>query len=116
MHELSICRSIVGIVEEHAARRQVRSVHLDIGQLRQVVPETLIFSWEIAVNATPLEGAELEVNYIAGSFDCIACGRTTQIDVPYFRCECGSADIEVTAGRELLVTSLDVAGPEPIGG
>ena len=116
MHELSICQSIVGIVEEAADGRPVETVRLDVGQLRQIVPDTLVYSWDIVVGGTPLEGATLDVNYIKGSFGCASCGRTTEIDIPVFRCQCGSSDVEVTTGQELLVTSLDLAAPEPTGG
>lgn len=110
MHELSICSSIAAIVEQHADGRGVDAVHLDIGQLRQVVPDTLVYSWDIVVQGTALDGAALDVNYIPGSFDCAACGSTTQIEVPVFRCACGSIDVEVTAGQELLVRSLTLRG------
>ena len=116
MHELSICRSIAAIVEEAAAGRAVATVHVDVGELRQVVPDTLAYSWGIVVSGTTLDGVGLEVNHIPGSFDCSTCGRTTRIDVPMCRCECGSADVEVTAGQELLVTSLDLAPPRRVGG
>lgn len=116
MHELSICQSIAKIVEDAASGRTVRTVHLDVGELRQVVPATLVYSWEIVVGGTALDGAILEVNHIPGSFDCASCGRTTKIDIPVFRCGCGSADVEVTAGQELLVTSLDLATPDAVRG
>lgn len=41
MHELAICGSIADIVKRRAADRQVAAVHLRIGQLRQIVPDTL---------------------------------------------------------------------------
>ena len=116
MHELSICQSIAEIVEEAAEGRTVETVRLDVGQLRQVVPDTLVHSWEIVTRGTPLDGTQLEIEYIPGSFDCASCGRTTSIDIPMFRCECGSIDVDVTAGQELMVTSLDLARPEPMGG
>jgi Zn finger protein HypA/HybF involved in hydrogenase expression len=30
--------------------------------------------------------------------------------VPMFRCECGSTDVAVTSGQELLVRSLELVG------
>jgi Zn finger protein HypA/HybF involved in hydrogenase expression len=41
---------------------------------------------------------------------CRACGATTPIEVPVFRCTCGSTDVDVTSGQELLVRSLEFAG------
>lgn len=116
MHELSICTSLVAIVEQHAAGRQVDQVRLDIGHLRQVVPDTLVYSWEIVTEGTPLAGSRLEINHIPAVIQCRSCGATTTIDVPVFRCGCGSTETDLVAGRELLVTSLELAVIEQAGG
>lgn len=109
MHELSICTSIQSIVADHAAGRPVRIVHLDIGHLRQVIPDTLAYSWDIVVADSPLAGSELAINHIAATLVCRSCGASTTIEVPVFRCPCGSAEIDLTSGRELQVTSLELA-------
>ncbi|MEO1063335.1 MAG: hydrogenase maturation nickel metallochaperone HypA [Actinomycetota bacterium] len=111
MHELSICTSIAAIAGEHAAGRAVEEVHLDIGHLRQVVPETLEYSWALVVEDSPLAGSTLVVNHIPAALECRSCAATTTIDVPVFRCgTCGSTDVTVTSGDELLVRSLELAG------
>jgi hydrogenase nickel incorporation protein HypA/HybF len=110
MHELSICTSIARIVEQHAAGRPVDRVMLDVGHLRQVVPETLRYSWEIVVSDTDLAGSSLVIEHVPAVIACRSCGTDTIIDVPVFRCGCGSTDVEVTSGRELLVRSLEFAG------
>ncbi|MEM9746197.1 MAG: hydrogenase maturation nickel metallochaperone HypA [Actinomycetota bacterium] len=112
MHELSICTSLAAIVTEHAAGRDVARVHLDVGHLRQVVPETLRYSWEVVTTDPPLAGSELVINHIPATLDCRSCGARTTIEFPVFRCSsCGSTDTEVTSGQELLVTSLDLVDP-----
>jgi hydrogenase nickel incorporation protein HypA/HybF len=116
MHELSICSSIAAIVSEHAAGRPVERVVLDVGYLRQVVPDTLMYSWELIVAGTPLERAVLVVNHIRAVIECRSCGAATTIELPVFRCPCGSIDIEVTAGEELLVRSLDITDITDITG
>lgn len=109
MHELSICSSIAAIVSEHAAGRPVERVVLDVGYLRQVVPDTLMYSWELIVAGTPLERSALVINHIPAVIECRSCGTATTIELPVFRCPCGSIDTEVTAGEELLVRSLDIS-------
>ena len=47
MHELSISSAIVDTALRHAGGRRVTSVALRVGALRQVVPESLKFYFEI---------------------------------------------------------------------
>lgn len=110
MHELSICRAIAGIVTEHAAGRTVERVQLDVGHLRQVVPDTLIYCWAIVVADSPLADAQLDINDVPARLSCRSCGASTEISVPVFRCgSCQSIEVEVISGDELLVTSLELA-------
>lgn len=108
MHELSICAAIARIVEEHAAGQPVEIVRIDVGHLRQVVPETLRYSWELVVADTPLAGSVLEVNHIPLVVRCATCGESTTLDQPVLRCACGSTDVTLTSGEELLVRSLEL--------
>ena len=109
MHELSICTSLAAIVDEHAAGRRVERVLIDVGHLRQVVPDTLAYSWEFVVTDTPLAGSVLVINHIPATIACRVCGVSTIIQVAVFRCGCGSIDVEVTSGQELLVRSLELS-------
>lgn len=108
MHELSICASIARIVEEHAEGRPVEVVRIDVGHLRQVVPETLRSSWELVVADGPLAGSVLEVNHIPLVVRCDACGESTTLGTPVLGCPCGSTDVTLTSGEELLVRSLEL--------
>jgi hydrogenase nickel incorporation protein HypA/HybF len=114
VHELSICTALASIVERHADGRAVARVHLDVGHLRQVVPDTLRFSWELVVAGTALEGSVLDVNHVPAAIRCRTCGEHTTLSAPVFRCGCGSTLVDVVAGDELVVTSLDLlALPAP---
>ena len=110
MHELSLCRTIVGITERAAAGRQVAAIFLDVGQLRQVVPETLVYCWTVVTESSPLEGSELRVNSIPAVISCSSCGTDTTLrGVPMLVCgSCGSGAVTVTSGEEFLVRSIDV--------
>ena len=109
MHELSICTAIAKIAHQAAAGRPVERVRVDIGHLRQVVPDTLRHSWEMVVFGTPLDSVPLEVREVAAVIECRTCGSQTTLDDPIFRCAaCGSTETFVVSGDELLVTSLDL--------
>jgi hydrogenase nickel incorporation protein HypA/HybF len=109
MHELSIAESVVRIASDHAAGRQVYRVELRVGHLRQVVPSALEFAFELVAQGTPLEGAELVIEDVPAVGLCRACGVESEMsDFPLACARCGALDLEVLAGEELLVDSLEL--------
>lgn len=112
MHELSICASIADIVRRRAQQRHVTTIHLRIGRLRQIVPETLEYCWSVLSSETELDGSTLDVEYVPARITCVTCSASTDLDeLPLFMCsECGGVDVSVISGEEFLVTALDLAG------
>jgi hydrogenase nickel incorporation protein HypA/HybF len=109
VHELSIAQAIVAIAETHADGRRVTSVEVRIGRLRAVVPAALSFSWELATEATAIEGAELEIVDVPLRVACRDCAAESQVDDFPLACPgCGSIAVGVVAGEELQVTSLEL--------
>jgi hydrogenase nickel incorporation protein HypA/HybF len=110
VHELSMCEAIARTVADHAGDRQVRSVTVRIGFLRQVVPETLAFAWDMVTRTTPLDGSRLQVEHVPAVVGCAACGAVTRLDAPVLACgSCGTRAVTLRSGDELLIASLDVA-------
>lgn len=109
VHELAIAESIVEAVQTQTGSRTVRAVRLRVGRLSGVLPDALTFSFELATSGTPLEGADLVIDEPAGWLHCRTCGRDIGRDDLILLCDCGSADVEVTAGRELALMSVEVA-------
>jgi hydrogenase nickel incorporation protein HypA/HybF len=118
VHELSIASAIVAIVGEHSQGRRVVTVDVRIGRLRQVVPDALAFAFELVAAGTELEGAELAVEHVPARLGCRACGAETEAsEFPFGCASCGSVDIDVVAGDELLVDSLELSDePLAVGG
>jgi hydrogenase nickel incorporation protein HypA/HybF len=109
MHELSLCQAIIDKVDGHAQGRRVERVTVRIGHLRQVVPDSLRFSWEILVDGTDLAGCELEIEHIPAVVACSACDERTTLDLPVPMCgSCGSFEVELISGEELLIAAMDV--------
>lgn len=117
MHELSLCGSIAGVVGRHADGRDVSVIRVRIGQLRQVVPDTLAYCWDLVSAGTPLAGSRLEIEYVPARMRCRACGHDAEVgDLPVFACAaCGGIDAEITAGEEFMITSLDLETGTPDG-
>lgn len=110
MHELSLCGSIADIVRRTAADRRVTRIHLTIGELRQVVPDTLVYCWTMISADTELDGTELVVERIPARIRCRDCDHVTAIgDFPLFVCEaCDGVACDVESGEEFLITAMDL--------
>jgi hydrogenase nickel incorporation protein HypA/HybF len=109
VHEVALCTAIANVATRTAAGQPVERVRVEIGHLRQVVPETLRSCWEMVVFATPLEAVPLEVHEVPALIECRACTSTTELREPILVCAaCGSTDTVVLTGDELNVTSIDV--------
>ena len=109
MHELSLSSAIVNTVVKHAAGRRVSSVQMRIGALRQVVPDSLDFYFDIVARDTVCEGAALHQELIPGRLRCAGCEREWEMEFPMFRCEsCGGVDVAVVSGEEFEVESIEV--------
>ena len=114
MHELSIATAVVDTARKHADGRPVAAVGVRAGRLRQVVPESLRFYFEIVARDTPCEGARLELIESEARLRCEECGHEWEPDWPLFRCPvCAAASVRVTSGEELLVEYIEVEEEEP---
>src|SRR4051812_4050870 len=102
MRELSLCGAIAEIVSRRAGDRRVEVVHLQIGQLRQVVPDALTFCWSMLTENTDLDGSTLDVDRVPAVLICHACGTRNGLpDPPVFACAtCAGLDVAVEAGEE----------------
>lgn len=110
MHEVALSRQLARIVSRHAAEREVLEVELEVGHLRQVVPEALQFAWG-AVRKNTLSGpAQLNITEIPAVIVCQNCGSKTQLEeVLDFRCaNCSSREVAVISGEEFRVVSIEV--------
>jgi hydrogenase nickel incorporation protein HypA/HybF len=110
VHELSLCRAVADVVTSHAERRDVTRVTVQVGHLRQVVPDTLVFCWKMVTDGTELAGCELAVEHVPAVGVCRSCGARNELDEPVLRCAaCGGRDVVLVSGEELLVASMDLA-------
>lgn len=108
MHELSIAAAILDTAERHAGGRRVTVVDLRVGALRQVVPDTLAFYWDIVAQGSLCEGARLAQELVPARLRCGSCGAGWALDEADFRCAACGVAAEVVSGQELEVESIEV--------
>jgi hydrogenase nickel incorporation protein HypA/HybF len=108
VHELALAQSVVEAVCERAAGRSVRSVQLEVGDLTAVVPEAMLFCFDLACEGTAAAGARLDIERRPAAARCATCGTDFEPPDAIMLCPCGSADVAVTAGRELRILTMEV--------
>jgi hydrogenase nickel incorporation protein HypA/HybF len=118
MHEMSIAQSILEVVQQYTKGNdlakdsnapRVKSVHLKIGEMAGVVPESLRFCFEVASEGTAAQGAELLIDEVPIRCRCVSCNAEFSVERFLFLCPtCGTPDIEIISGNELDVVELDL--------
>jgi hydrogenase nickel incorporation protein HypA/HybF len=111
MHELAITQSMLDIVLGEAGKSgmdRVNRINLVVGELSGYVTDSIQFYFDFLAKDSIAEGAELCFILIEARARCRRC--ETDFKLPEFdwNCpQCGSGDIEITAGRELRVESIE---------
>lgn len=112
MHELGIATSILDIVRQYVPEGcagRVRRVHVRIGELAGVLPETLEFCFSVAVEGTPYQSAVLDIEHVPMRGRCKDCGASMSMSSPVFWCpDCHSPRVQLTSGRELNVSDVEL--------
>jgi len=114
MHEMGIAAQVVEIAEasipEDMQNAKVECVNLNIGRLAAVVPESLRFCFNIMIENTRLAGAELHISEIPVKALCKDCEHQWIVNTPVFTCpQCDSGALEILSGRELDISSIEIA-------
>jgi hydrogenase nickel incorporation protein HypA/HybF len=102
MHEFSLAAALVEQLQRIADERHVRrivEVEVHCGVMQQVVSESLALAFE-AVSADTPAAEELVVR-------CRACGSSFAAAIDNYLCpQCQTADVEVIAGRDVVLQSV----------
>ena len=121
MHEFSAACSIVDTALEAAKNNnatKVTVVNVELGEFTFLIPEQLIFNFEIASKNTILEGADLCIKSIKGQLTCNDCSfkgdSEVNPDLPPqisafapMKCpKCGGSSTRITGGKDFIITSI----------
>lgn len=112
MHEMSLMGGVFDVIEDTLDQYQVRKVtqvKLKVGKLTNAEPEALQLAFEAYSKDTVCEGADLIVEVVPVKGRCRSCGYEFPVQEILFYCpKCQYSGIEVTAGEELLLESLEI--------
>jgi hydrogenase nickel incorporation protein HypA/HybF len=114
MHELPVTQGIIDVVLDATRRnggRRIKSIDIVIGDLASIVDDSVQFYFDILGKDTLAEGAQLRFQRRAATATCLACQHSFSTRAPLTPVcpECGSAQLQVTGGREFYVESIEVS-------
>ena len=113
MHEVAVADALIEQVQNEVGRAgasgRVTRVALVVGRLSGVSVDSLRFALDLLVQGTALASARFDIAEPKAVGCCAACGDRTEIEDLEARCpRCGSLDLTVEGGRDLLLESIDL--------
>ena len=111
MHEISLIESIIEIIMAEMPKHditRVESITLRIGEMQRVVPDALLFGFDILSKDTPLEEAKLVIENVPTKERCKTCGQDFVVESWFESCpKCGKTDVEIISGDELETVEFE---------
>jgi hydrogenase nickel incorporation protein HypA/HybF len=112
MHELPITESVLEIATRHAElanAKRITEINLVIGELASIVDDSVQFYWDIIAKDTIAEGARLYFRRVPARMNCLDCQADFTPGGDGYACpECGGYHLQIVAGREFFVESIDI--------
>ena len=112
MHEMSLCESILQIIEDeaqHQGFRRVVRVRLEIGCLSGVEISAMRFGFEAVMHGSLADGAELEILEQPGTAWCLPCACQVEVRQRFDACpRCGSYQLQIVDGEQMRIRYLEV--------
>lgn len=112
MHELSLCRRILEIVQEqyvHHQKKRIKVIYIELGELMAVEKSALLFSFPIIANGTVAEHALLQIIDIPGEAWCANCQKSVKVNHYFFSCKtCEKFSLTIIRGNEFRVKAMEI--------
>ena len=100
---------VEGEVVRAGVSGQVTRLGLSIGRLSGVQADSIRFAFELLSPGTLVEGATLEIEEPRAVCICAGCGVRTELHELSLHCPvCGSSEISLEGGQEMLLQTIDV--------
>ncbi len=108
MHELSLVRHMISILEAQYPRDQLASlqvIDLKIGMMSNVEPQLLLNAFAaVTKSKTRYRQVQLNIELVPVRIHCIPCNRESTVENYRFVCAfCGQPNNHLISGTELLI-------------
>jgi hydrogenase nickel incorporation protein HypA/HybF len=114
MHELSIAQSVIGIITEQCVRSghsRIDSVNLRIGRASGIMPDALIFAFDVIKLESIALNARLNIEEVPVTGLCKDCKSSFIVEEEYILCcpVCRGKSFQITTGREMDIIDMEVS-------
>lgn len=117
MHEMALVGNIVDIVVKHAQvaeAKEVISVKLRIGELRDIVDDMMEKCFRYVARGTVAENSQLNIEKVPLVICCNECNTTLHLQLHTAQTaktvclKCGKSDFKIIQGNELYVEDIEI--------
>lgn len=112
MHELSLARDLLAMVEKklEPSNPRVMRISVSVGSATGIVLDSLRFAFRVLAEGTRAAGAELSLTTVPARSRCVGCGALYDFDGIIGHCPaCGRLGGELLSGDHLILQSIEVA-------
>ena len=112
MHEQSIVESLLALALENAEKAQARKIvkiNLVVGAYTGVVEDAVDFYFGFLSKNTIAAGASIVYSHVPAKLRCRLCGNIFTPEKLDYHCpDCKGQQVDIIAGRELYIDSMEV--------
>jgi hydrogenase nickel incorporation protein HypA/HybF len=113
MHEVGIAQGLLDIAIENCKKRgyqRIKSIKIKVGRASGVVPDSLLFAFDVMKMGTIAENASLTIDEVPVSGFCENCKKNFTVEEAFvISCPlCGDGKFHVETGRELNIYEMEV--------
>jgi len=109
---MSVAQNIIEIVRDHVSQdeeKKVIKIRLKVGELSGIVPDSLLFCFDILKNGSALKNVSVEIERVPITALCRSCNKTSRLEYGVFFClNCHGSDIELLTGKELNIVDIEL--------
>ncbi len=111
MHEITIVENIIDIVSAEMKKHNItklETIKLRIGEMSSIMPDALVFSFDVLSKETQLEGAKLIIEIVRTKARCKDCKTEFITGDTFGICpECNGISYEIISGKELEIAEFN---------
>ena len=108
MHEGSVAADIFAVVNDHARKKKLKTIRLDIGALSGINSDSLLFHLEFLLKQKKLKDASVEITAVPARYICEGGHEYEPLTLLDGCPECGKLKKEVVSGTDCIIKSIEV--------